>query len=339
METGKRNSVIDIYKGIGIVLVLMGHIGFGASSSYISHAFHMPMFFFISGYLYHRNTEDGFWAWVKKKARTLLAPYCVFGVLNYLFWMLIQFQKGENISIAPIIHLLFENTTGLASGSLWFLTAIFFANVCFGVVDRYIKNPVWKGVLVVLVANIGIFAAEYFPFRLPYAMDAGMVGVGLFYAGYLLKKYEDKKLIHHLLHMPLWELVISIALLCFLIYQHDEINMRTGAYNNIFLFWVNAIGGSVLIYNVAVQLNKLRKYCALFDWVLNLGERIGRHSLWYVCMNDLINVELLFLMGAFVTRKSSLITAVTHSLVLLLAVAVIELIIKYTPVRKLVRGR
>ena len=115
--------------------------------------------------------------------------------------------------------------------------------------------------------------------------------------------------------------------------------MRTGTYNNIILFWINALAGSVLVYNVAAWLKKLSKCGAIFECIINMGERIGRHSLWYVCMNDLLNIEILFLFSVFITNKTKLITATTHSLTLLLTVAIIEIIVKYMPITKLLRGR
>lgn len=44
-EIGKRIEYIDIYKGIGIILMIMGHIGFGSKFDIWIHAFNMPMFF------------------------------------------------------------------------------------------------------------------------------------------------------------------------------------------------------------------------------------------------------------------------------------------------------
>lgn len=51
----KRLDEIDILKAIGIILMVMGHIGFGSIFDYWIHAFHMPMFYLISGFLYKRK--------------------------------------------------------------------------------------------------------------------------------------------------------------------------------------------------------------------------------------------------------------------------------------------
>ena len=46
-----RNLLVDVAKGIGIVLVVLGHSGieFG---HYLIYMFHMPLFFFLSGMLH-----------------------------------------------------------------------------------------------------------------------------------------------------------------------------------------------------------------------------------------------------------------------------------------------
>ena len=48
----KRVGYIDIAKGIGIILVVMGHNDFALISPFahkLIYSFHMPMFFFMSG--------------------------------------------------------------------------------------------------------------------------------------------------------------------------------------------------------------------------------------------------------------------------------------------------
>lgn len=43
----KRIAYIDILRGIGILLMVMGHVGFGSRFSHYIHAFHMPLFFVV----------------------------------------------------------------------------------------------------------------------------------------------------------------------------------------------------------------------------------------------------------------------------------------------------
>jgi len=45
--SSKRNKDIDIIRGIGIILVVCGHIGLIRRFAYL---FHVPLFFFASGY-------------------------------------------------------------------------------------------------------------------------------------------------------------------------------------------------------------------------------------------------------------------------------------------------
>lgn len=52
MEERKRNSYIDIAKGLGMLLVIWGHIKQGGLSVDFTYSFHMPFFFFLSGMLF-----------------------------------------------------------------------------------------------------------------------------------------------------------------------------------------------------------------------------------------------------------------------------------------------
>ena len=107
MVVEERSSVIDIYKGIGIILVLMGHVGFGDVSSHIAHAFHMPMFFLISGFLYNESKGVGINSWINRKSKGLLYPYLIFGIINYVVYVLLQILRGEEVKITHLSHMFF----------------------------------------------------------------------------------------------------------------------------------------------------------------------------------------------------------------------------------------
>ena len=72
-----RYGYIDILKGIGVVLMILGHMHFcdDIFNKYI-FGFHMPLFFIISGFLYQK--PDSIHDTLVKKSKTLLVPYLFF---------------------------------------------------------------------------------------------------------------------------------------------------------------------------------------------------------------------------------------------------------------------
>ncbi|RGZ89078.1 hypothetical protein DW966_13695 [Bacteroides stercoris] len=69
----QRDKNIDIAKGLGIFLVVWGHTS--ATPEWIS-AFHMPLFFFLSGIFFRPNPN---WCqFLKSKSRRLLVPYIIY---------------------------------------------------------------------------------------------------------------------------------------------------------------------------------------------------------------------------------------------------------------------
>jgi fucose 4-O-acetylase-like acetyltransferase len=69
-----RINWIDIAKGIGIFLVVLGHTGIPVKLSYWIYSFHMPLFFFISGMCFDISKYQSFKSILLKKSKTLLLP-------------------------------------------------------------------------------------------------------------------------------------------------------------------------------------------------------------------------------------------------------------------------
>lgn len=77
-----RDESIDIAKGIGMILVISAHCGIGRIDT-----FYMGFFFLLSGYFLSSKLSIG--AFVKKRARQLLIPYCL-GVLITILGSIIK---------------------------------------------------------------------------------------------------------------------------------------------------------------------------------------------------------------------------------------------------------
>lgn len=123
----KTNRLIwaDSLKGAAILLVVLGHmLPMSPFKSWI-YTFHIPLFFFLSGYLLHINRRWQVWNWRElfvRKASSLLYPYLTFSILTIVF-QLLQRQLDSALLSVVFAVLLFGIQT------LWFLPALFFAEL------------------------------------------------------------------------------------------------------------------------------------------------------------------------------------------------------------------
>ena len=97
----QRDPVIDSMRGIGIVLMVLGHSGFPGTD--FIYLFHMALFFMLSGWLF--SLRGGPVHFIKRKAVTLWLPFVLantaFTVLNNLFLKLNILTSDERILQVP----------------------------------------------------------------------------------------------------------------------------------------------------------------------------------------------------------------------------------------------
>ena len=74
-----RSCSADILKGIGIILVVMGHVTHDMPLKNWIYAFHMPLFFLLSGIFFKPTFEN----W-KKSSKRLLIPYIFFAIVSFV---------------------------------------------------------------------------------------------------------------------------------------------------------------------------------------------------------------------------------------------------------------
>ena len=124
----KRIDFIDIYKGIGIFLMILGHINLTSKIDYFIGAFHMPMFFLISGFLFKGENNVNLYQYIKKKFNNLIIPYFSFGLFYYIIYAIINLPK---FSFQPLLQLVTDNTNYPIGGAIWFLTALFICDIIY----------------------------------------------------------------------------------------------------------------------------------------------------------------------------------------------------------------
>lgn len=83
----KRLEWVDIAKGIGIILVVLGHcVPYGGTTFNLIFTFHMPLFFILSGYCY---VQRGIRTTFDKKLKSLLVPFAKYFLLGLVITLII----------------------------------------------------------------------------------------------------------------------------------------------------------------------------------------------------------------------------------------------------------
>lgn len=140
MET-KRLDYLDMAKGIGIILVVIGHSGMAAEGiiTWLS-SFHMPLFLLVSGMLmYHKKEEERpFSGSLKKKARSILIPYAFFSVI-YLLVQVYYMTRGREVQLVDAV---LQTVSFSGISVLWFLPALFIGEVIFLAIRKNTSLPV-----------------------------------------------------------------------------------------------------------------------------------------------------------------------------------------------------
>ena len=133
----KRIEWVDMLKGFGIILVMLGHASFPESLRIELYTFHMPLFFFMSGYVFSIKKYSNFKDFLIYKAKTLLLPLMVFSIFMTIANTI--FDIVNNIGYSNVIinlknnifDIIFQARGITIVSALWFIGCIFFCQVIF----------------------------------------------------------------------------------------------------------------------------------------------------------------------------------------------------------------
>jgi fucose 4-O-acetylase-like acetyltransferase len=154
ITSGVRSNIVDIVKGIAIILVAYGHTaqglthrgwwgGAGASfSRTFIYSFHMPAFFFVAGlFVTGSIAKRGGGQFATDKLKTILYPYFLFAIVSVALEPLIGRFKFATKAFEWKVFLL-SLVDGQAS---WFLFVLFF---CLMLALITVRIPAWLRFLV-----------------------------------------------------------------------------------------------------------------------------------------------------------------------------------------------
>ena len=213
-----RLNWIDWAKALGITMVVMGHSNYNIPFlSEMIFMFHMPLFFFISGYLF--KADKTFKEISVSNWKTLILPYLLFNMLSATFVVLVGGAKYlldipmnmEDTFVIPLKNSLLGIPGNLLCGVTWFLLALVWCRYLTSMFHHCIK---WVSILAFLIW-ITILALKYFyNITSYYCIVCGMTGFIWFELGYLFKNKFSQ------ITIPKWLYIILVPIgfcVCFYI--------------------------------------------------------------------------------------------------------------------------
>ena len=238
-------------------------------------------------YLYCLPLGDHITTIIKKKVKTLLLPYISLGLLQYPVWLIAN-KKATN-KIEPLMNLFTFNTNEVMpmAGALWFLTCLFFAELIYIIIDKYATTFKRKGLVIACIALFGNLFTTLFGVRLPLAIDTSFVATGFIFLGNVARINSSNNKIKQLFHMRPFPLVLLIVLNTFFCFLNGGINMRTGHYSIIPLFWLNALTAIIVYWNLSIFLCNIMANNNII-WFKREIIDIGKNSIIYLCLNQTV---------------------------------------------------
>lgn len=251
----KRVAWLDVAKGIGILLVIFGHIfNYGGEISKWIFSFHMPLFFFCSGYLYRRN--DSFKNYLVKKLKAYLIPFFVFSILGTLFTLLFY---GNSITLEGLLKDLYNGQPEcLHVGQLWYLICLLWTCLLF-----YLVDVITRGDMIKIFAITWLIAAvsKTLPVlldssqRLPLKIDTAFSALVFFSLGYLYKNIRWKS--EELSKKKLIIMAVIMGIISIGAMFKPHINIASLKYEDYFDFLFFAIIGILMIIFISQAFSSL----------------------------------------------------------------------------------
>lgn len=163
-----------------MIMIIYGHCFPPDLTKMWVYSFHLPLFFFISGYLFKRRTLS---ETIKRKTKTLLIPYFVTALISLPIGYLILKVIGKS-TMELFYDFFYLNGSVGWNVPIWFLVVLLWVELIFAVTRSFNIN---EYVTAILAFSIGYFIYIKNIF-LPFGINIAVWLLPFYLFGYLFKK-------------------------------------------------------------------------------------------------------------------------------------------------------
>ena len=336
----ERIGYIDAMRGMTMLLVVYSHVchycmgDTAMGGNDVMFLFRLPCFFFISGWLFGKNSVvkpqstlkaqstlkqfnggGRFWEVLRHKLRVQIVPTVVF---------LLLLVSVDNLSAPANIPHTFFNSLGATKGGYWFTVALFEFFVIYMLSSlAWRKRERWKGILALVISVIAFCYDVYYSHLVanhphPWIYRVlGFLGVMtwryyfFFYVGTLTRKHFDRFL--RLTENRLFLSVMAMAFVAAALLRHDSHVLPVGL-----SFFIGGTAGMILVYAAFRRLSSLlTKEWFAGRWL----QFVGTRTLDIYLLHYFFLPRCLLAVAADIRGQSELLAVITVSAVTLVVTA------------------
>lgn len=253
-----RNYHIDVAKGIGIILVIAGHLfTYKSVISMMIFSFHMPVFFFLSGMLYRKN-EYSVFLFLKEKFKKLWYPFFLVMLLGFLISLLLPSWR-ESLTLNSILSDLYKaQPEKFHVGQIWFLACLFHVEFIYHVMYWKLLRKISCASVIIIFIIIAVMGKEvvnvnsFFPYhRLPIKIDSAIMGMFFYGIGhYYMQFMYTQKLFNDKCVFALLGLICSPL--------NGWSNLADVSYNSFILYFLFSLSGIFFVLWLARKLQHVK---------------------------------------------------------------------------------
>ena len=189
---GKRLDYNDLAKAFGMLAIIWGHIRLTGWSNAFVYAWHIPLFFFLSGMVFNKCKYADFRTFFMKKVKSLLVPYVIFSFLTWFVWAAFSLVTHAQVDSywMPLAQTFIAQGSGgflVHNVPLWFVTCLFVMEVIYYFLSGFKK--VWILLVSIAMASVSYYMITYVDVvditLLPWNLEVACLGLPFFAIGHL----------------------------------------------------------------------------------------------------------------------------------------------------------
>ncbi len=279
----ERISWVDTLKFLGIFAVYVGHFADVAGLSYpYVYTYHVPLFFFVSGFFAVPSKEISLLSYIKKNIISILIPYFVFNIIT-----LIALGVGANFNFAQIksyFPLIFSGIRDklMPAYSLWFLPCMFLMKITYFALYKLVKK---KALVLFLSIAMMYFAFRFFSL-IPLFFNINYMFLYIFYYSLGASTFTFIKSLNYYklsvwYKFLWWFILVGIVCLSLLFYFQKTEK----------IFKLLSLGGFLNLQSVILPIIGIILNIYLSFWIskLKLSVEFGKKTLMFCGNEQLVN--------------------------------------------------